>query len=129
MGNSAGGEVHACGLDVHRPDTLVPISGVSYLSERLGATELREVVGKLWPALLNSKSQLLVLNGIWDAVPGFRTRIAKLAEGRNVIVVDDFGRDGGGLRNWPRVKSSLVTVDFQDRSEQQLDVRIESLRV
>jgi hypothetical protein len=83
---------------------------------------------KLWPKFLGAKSQLLVLNGIWSAVPGFRTNIAAVALGRNVIVADDFGPEVARLRQWPKVQSTLVTVSFQDRSEHQLDVRIESLR-
>ncbi len=128
MANSAGADVRACGMDIHRPDTFVAISGVSYLRERLGSSQLRAVVRKLWPKFAGAKSQLLVLNGIWSAVPGFRTKIAADALDRNVIVADDFGPDVARLRQWPKVQSTLVTVSLRDRSEHQLDVRIESLR-
>lgn len=128
MANSVGSDFRACGLDIHRPDTFVPISGVSYLREHLGSSQLRAVVRKLWPKFLAAKSQLLVLSGIWSAVPGFRTKIAAVALDRNVIVADDFGPEAARLRQWPKVQSTLVTVSLRDTFEYQLDVRIESLR-
>ncbi len=129
MGNSARGNIRACGLDIHQPEEFVPVSGVSYLREGPNSSQLRAVVRELWPNVVGCSAGLVVLNGIWSAVPGFRTRIAAMALKRNVIVADDFGLDVGRLRHWPTVKSSLVTVTFQDRSEQQFEVQIESLHV
>lgn len=125
MGNSAGGEIQACGLDAHRPDTFVPISGVFYLRRSCGIVELQALLRGVWPLLSAAEAQLLILNGIWSRVPEIRGKIAELAKRHNVLIADDFGNAVPRLRDWHEINASLIRVQWADDEGGRLRFRIQ----
>jgi hypothetical protein len=125
MGNSAGAEIRACGLDAHRPDKFVPVSGVLYFRRSCSPVELQAIVRGVWPLVANSDAQLLILNGIWNHVPEIRTKIAELAKSQNILIADDFRNAVPRLRGWPETNTSLVLVDWAEREGGRLRVRIQ----
>ena len=125
MGNSAGGEIRACGLDAHLPYTFVPVSGVFYLRKSCSAVELQTLLRGVWPLLANAEAQLLLLNGIWSRVPEIHAKITELSRRRNVLVADDFGNSVPRLRDWPEVKASLIQVQCGDGEEGPFRIRIQ----
>jgi hypothetical protein len=125
MGNSAGGEVRACGIDVHSPDTFVPVSGVLYRVKCGPLGEMRMVIREVWPVVAKSDAQLLLFNGIWVAMPELRPLIAELARDRNVIVADGFGTIVPRPSEWPKLNVSVVTVESPGGHDNRLQIRIE----
>jgi hypothetical protein len=126
MGNSTGGEIRACGLDAHRPDTFVPVSGVLYLRRSCTSTELPTVVRGVWPLVANSEAQLLLFNGIWRTAPDTRAKIVEMAKSRNVVVADDFGNAVPRLHGCPGIKTSLILVNWAVTEGRRLQVRLQS---
>lgn len=125
MGNSTGGEVRACGLDAHRPDTFVPVSGVFYLRRSCSATELQGLLHGVWPLFVNAEAQILILNGIWGLVPEIRIKIAELAKRHNVLIADEFANDFPRLRDWAEMKPSLILVQWADEEGGRVRIRLQ----
>lgn len=124
MGNSAGGEIQACGVDAHRPDTFVPVSGVLYLRRSCSTVELQAILRGVWPLLSAAEAQLLILNGIWSRVPEIRGKIPELAKRHNVLIADDFGNAVPRFRDWPEINASLIRVQLADEEGGRLRFRI-----
>lgn len=76
------------GLDVHEPDWFVPIETVAYLKNLLRPIQQQELVRAVWLQIRNSKTPLVLLNGVWSLVPELRKEIVVLASQRHVIVAD-----------------------------------------
>jgi len=124
MANSAGGKIRACGLDAHRPDTFVPVTGVFYLRRSCSAAELQALLRRLWPLLAAAEAQLVIFNGIWNRVPEIRTKIPELAKRHNVLIADDFGNAVPRLRDWAEMNASLIRVQWLDEQGGRLGVRV-----
>lgn len=75
------------GLDVHRPDTFVPVVGLSYLHHPLCPTETMRQILQTWPTVRVAKG-LVLLNGVWSKAPGLQPQILDLARRAHVIVAD-----------------------------------------
>lgn len=125
MGNSAGGEIRACGLDAHRPDAFVPVSGVFYLRRSSSPAELQGLLRAMWPLFANAEAQLLILNGIWSRVPEIRMKIAELAKRHNVLIADDFGNAVPRLRDWAAMNASLIRVQWAGEEGGPLRIRVQ----
>jgi hypothetical protein len=125
MGNSAGGEVRARGLDAHRPDTFVPVRDVLYLRRSCSPTELQALLRGIWPVVTSSEAQLLIFNGIWRQLTDVRTKIAELAKGHNVLIADDFENAVPRLRDWAEMNASLIRVQWADAEGGRLCFRVQ----
>jgi hypothetical protein len=76
------------GIDVHRPDTFVPVVGVSYLFESLHPTKIADQIRQAWPAVRGAKARLVLLNGVWSKTRDLHREIIDLARRAHVIVAD-----------------------------------------
>lgn len=125
MGNSAGLEIRACGLDCHKPETFVPVNGVLYLNKPCSPAELGVVLHDVWPLIVDSDAQLILFNGIWSTGPEAQAKTVEMAKDHNVLVADNFGDAIPRLRDWPGVDSSLIYVDWAEREGGRLRVSIQ----
>lgn len=77
----------AAGLDIHRPDKLVPVTGVLHLDET-DRRQIRHLVLKAWPQLLVSRSNRLLLNGVLSRVPELQQDVFRLAKHKHVMIAE-----------------------------------------
>lgn len=78
----------AAGIDLHEPDWFVPLEAVLYLKGPANAPQTGELVRRTWPEILRTDKPLVLLNGIWSALPDLHNEILDLATRRHVIVAD-----------------------------------------
>jgi hypothetical protein len=79
-----------CGLDVHRPDTFVPVAGVCYCQHPPNLEQTRQLVARIMEDVEGSKAKLVIFNGIWSGMSQFSKAIQRLAATRHLIVADNF---------------------------------------
>ncbi|HLH56495.1 MAG TPA: hypothetical protein VKY92_23110 [Verrucomicrobiae bacterium] len=126
MGNSAGLNLRACGLDAHKPDRFVPVNEVLYLRTSCDPAELGAILRDVWPTIADSEAQLVLFNGIWNAGPDARAKAVEMAKHRNVLIADHFGDAIPPLRDCGGVNASLISVDWEEREGGRLRVSIQS---
>ena len=78
----------AAGLDSHEPDWFVPIETLLYLNGQADSARAGGLILRLWPQVASTKKPLVLLNGIWTAMPELHNDILSLAQRRHVIVAD-----------------------------------------
>lgn len=82
------GSPGTAGLDIHEPNSFVPVLGVTYFPNPLHAAELLRQINQAWPAVLSANAHLVLLNGVWTRAPKLQPDILELAHGRHVILAD-----------------------------------------
>jgi hypothetical protein len=87
----------ACGLDVHRPETFVPVAGVYYCQHPPNPAEARKLLVEIMDGFKDSKAGVVIFNGIWSGISQFPAVIRRLMTTRHVIVADCFGHDFSGI--------------------------------
>ena len=91
LGNSAGQAVPSSsisGMDVHRPDSFVPVPGVVYFRNPNEPSDVTRLILELWGTIEKSPTDVILLNAVWTGVPELRDRIIGLATKHHVIVAD-----------------------------------------
>jgi hypothetical protein len=91
LGNSAGQAVPSSsisGMDVHRPDSFVPVPGVVYFRNPNEPSDVARLILELWGTIEKSPTDVILLNSVWTGVLELRDRIIGLATKRHVIVAD-----------------------------------------
>lgn len=78
----------AAGIDLHEPDWFAPVETMLYFMGPAEPTKVREAVRRNWPQIMNAKQPLILLNGIWSALPELRHDVLSLATRRHVIMAD-----------------------------------------
>ncbi len=75
--------------------------------------ETLEAIRELWPGISSSKAPIVLLNGVWSAVPELQADIMHLAAKKHVIVADEMvpltSESMAGFvqpRHWIEVSSS-----------------------
>ena len=76
------------GLDIRRPDRFVPVPGLVYLDQPSSPERLRQLAQKSWAAVRQARGRLLLLNGIWHALPELRVEIQRFSKVCHVVVAD-----------------------------------------
>jgi len=114
-----------CGLDIHRPDSFVPVAGVFYCHTPPNLELARQLAAQIIDQVESSETELVILNGIWSGISQFLKAIQRLATTRHLIVGDDFDPAFDGLtRVGPNPvqvvavspipgKQGLIHVDFR----------------
>ena len=131
FGNSAGQFIPirtVCGLDLHQPDSFVPVSGVRYWRNPPGDTgNAQPLVRELWKDILNSTADLLLFNGLWSLMPELRSDIIELARHRLVIVADKL--DSRGLMAYATkgLPINIVTTSAEPGGRIRVQVSTETL--
>jgi hypothetical protein len=72
------------GLDLHRPDRIVPLESCTYL-DGPGLDEMRRFVLKVWPRIVTTSARIVMLNGLWP-IQDLRQDILGLAERTHVVL-------------------------------------------
>ena len=114
-----------CGLDVHRPESFVPVAGVFYCQHPPNLEQARQLVAHSMEEIEGSKAELVIFNGVWSAISRLPKAIRGLASTRHLIVADDFDTSFDALlkarANRAQVmvvsqlqgKQGLIHVDFR----------------
>lgn len=112
----------AAGLDIHRPDKIVPVTGVLYLEETPDRRQLRRLIFKAWPRLLVSTSGMLLLNGVLSRAPELRQDVIRLAKHKHVVIADaeEIRVAGWSTRN--NSPMDIVTVSASQRKNEGIRV-------
>jgi hypothetical protein len=96
LGNSAGSldlkeSSPVAGIDIHRPDYFVPVSGLIYFNNLLLSTEIEREFKRSWPDVCALKPRLVLLNTVWSKIPAMQPAIIDAAGHAHVVVADAFG--------------------------------------
>ena len=98
------------GFEVHQPDWFVPVPGVECLPDLFPPALIKAAFGKGWPKVVAGRDKLVLLNGIWSALPALRPEIVAASSRFPVVVADAAwlppGPRGKGLKSGV----NLVTV-------------------
>jgi len=78
-----------CGLDIHRPDSFVPVAGVFYCQRPPNLELARHLSVRIIAEVEISKAELVIFNGIWSGISQFLKAIQRLATTRHLIVADN----------------------------------------
>jgi hypothetical protein len=78
----------AAGIDLHEPDWFSPVETMLYFRGPAEPPKVREAVRRTWPQVMNTDQPLILLNGIWSALPELRNDVLSLATRRHVIVAE-----------------------------------------
>ncbi len=79
---------NVAGIDLHDPNWFVPIETMLYLKGAAGPNQVSGLVRRIWPEIIGTKEPVILLNGIWAAMPELRNDILALAARRHVILAD-----------------------------------------
>jgi hypothetical protein len=109
------------GVDLHRPDRFVPVHGVLYMGRGCDSTDRAAVALSISQQIEECSAQLLLLNGVWSALPEVQALILRLAGHRNVILADHF--PSLGFAQHRRRNTNLVSVSSDDKCH--ISVRVE----
>lgn len=112
------------GLDVHRPDSFVPVPGVLYFRNPNDSPQIKQLILAQWKDMENSSADIFLFNGVWALVPELRGRIVELAKRRSVFLADEFD---AGFAARGEVNDVVVTFVCSDlRPNGQIGIRIET---
>ncbi len=124
IGHSAGRVIpgkRVGGVDLHRPDRFVPLHGVLYLGRGWDSTNSPAVTRSVCQQIEGCPAQLLLLNGVWSALPEAQALVLRLAGQRNVILADHF--PSLGFAQHRRRNTNLVSVCSGQKGH--ISVRVE----
>jgi len=107
---SKGGEALVAGMDVHEPTQFVPVPGMLYFRGLPTAAEVQQSIMEAWPAILDSQSKLLLLNGVWSLAPGLRRQILEQTRKRHVIIAEANMPELSAMRGIANGRISEVSV-------------------
>ena len=112
---------HTEGLDRHLPDWFVPVPGIIYLDNLLGAPLDREFENA-WPSICERKSSFVLVNGLGASVQRLNEHV-RLAQ-QSLVVVADAIRPPAlqAIRDVPS-GGHLITV-FQERDRIRLEIQV-----
>lgn len=112
-----------CGLDVHRPDSFVPVPGVLYFRNPSDSAQVKRIILTQWNEIENSSADVFLFNGVWALLPEIRDNILRLAKRHIVMVADKFDSSFPGQGAARDVVVNRVCGDF--RPNHQIGIRIE----
>ena len=112
-----------CGIDAHEPDWFVPVEDVVYLHNLLDLGRLRECFNKAWPAIVEMKSRLTILSGVWSVAQGLEAEIYQLALRRHLMVADEVRFKPDELARRTVVPIHILTVTEERESRVRVGVQ------
>jgi hypothetical protein len=99
-----GGQLRsAAGIDLHSPIKIVPVESLNYINPALNPKQVRELASSIWPKIVTGSSRLVILNGIWGAVPELREAIIRCSARNHVLLAE------AGLPDIAYLKSSVAS--------------------
>ena len=122
-----GGGAFVAGMDVHEPAKFVPVQGLVYFGGALTDAGLQTFIHETWPAIRSSQAKLLLLNGIWSAVPNLRRQILEQAGRRHVISADVNAPEAIEFRRSVNERVGIVTVSHAKEDSSWIRVRVSAV--
>jgi hypothetical protein len=120
-------QVAVAGVDIHRPDTFVPVLGLVYLDNLLQGAQIQREVHRLWPSIRATGARLMLLNGIWRKVPELQPEIIAAARESHVVVAEALALKPVDLSNRVPGPTHLITVSPAREQPQWLHVDIQAV--
>jgi hypothetical protein len=99
-----------CGLDIHRPDSFVPVAGVFYCQRPPNLELAQHLAAHIMAEVEVSKAELVIFNGIWSGISQFLKAIQRLAATRHLIVADEFDPAFDGLARVGPIPAQVMAV-------------------
>lgn len=96
-----------CGLDIHRPNTFVPVAGVLYCQQPPEPQQAGQLAAHVLGEIERADAELVIFNGIWSGISQFPRAIRRLAASRHLIMADEFASSPGEF-----IQGGLVPVQF-----------------
>jgi hypothetical protein len=112
------------GLDVRSPERLVAVPGVLYLNQPSTSEQLRDLARKGWAAIRQAKNHLILLNGIWHAMPELQPEVLRLSKQCHVVVADHRFLAGTGMKD-ARVDGPRLVVTAIERPDNRIQVEFQ----
>jgi len=113
LGNSypraEGRKATMAGIDIHRPRDFVPLLSLKYIDETLSKERIRQLVLKVWPRIITSRT-LLLCNGVWSLVPETRTDLVRAPTMRHVILAEKRSADIASIMQSASAPLHVLTV-------------------
>jgi hypothetical protein len=78
----------AAGIDLHLCSSLVPVESLIYADGTADRHLIRQLALKVWPRILTSSADLLLLHGLWSEVPELRKDIIRCTRHKHVILAE-----------------------------------------
>jgi len=120
---SGGKPRDAGGLDLHRPTKFVPLEKVIYIDAALGLKDTRQLALETWPKILVSRASLLLLNGVWSALPEVREDLVRCANFKHVVLAEAATPDLADLKE--HVSAPLHVLTLSDAKQASAGIRID----
>ena len=98
------------GVDVHACDWFIPVPGVVYLENLFQPEELRRAVQQAWPQTRGEEAALVIMNGLWSAIPEVQEKAWGLAGHAHVLVADERNFESKPLIGRSPARITLLTV-------------------
>jgi len=114
------------GIDVHEPDWFVPLPGVRYLRNLFEPVSLRNTVRADWQEVRAGEARLVVLNGVWSAVPNIQNDVLELAERAAIIVADSIVSTPLSSKRIKARPINIITISSSVDNAKEIMLRIEA---
>lgn len=96
------------GIDVDRPNKMVPVESVFHVDPFQSPSELKACLLNIWPRVQTASATLVILNGIWQRIPELRPEILRCANHKHVVLAESGVPDLHAVRS--RVSTPLHVV-------------------
>lgn len=116
----------ATGLDLHRPNRVVPLEFCTYV-EGAALAQIRCAVVTLWPRIVTTSARMVMLNGVW-LIQELREDILRLAERTHVVLACAGIPEIRSLALKVQTPIHLVTVSESKLVEQGICLNVRQLR-
>jgi len=112
------------GMDMHRPDSFVPVPGVLYFRNPNDSQQKKQLIQEQWKGMEDSSADVFLFNGVWTMVPELRGKIVELAKRRSVFLADEFDGSFPARGEARDMVATFICCDL--RPNNQIGVRIET---
>jgi hypothetical protein len=112
------------GLDVYEPREWVPLESVLYVQQPQTPKRLKELLRQAWPLVRQSRATLLLLNGVWSAMPEAQLDILNQVTKRHLVIAD--GVLETAIANRTQEPSHLIQIESTPRQGQLIQFKVTS---
>lgn len=109
------------GFDTKPPRIFAPVPGVWYSRQEPEPEWSSRLVNQIWPWLLNSDFDVLILNGVISVAPHLLTDVLRISDSRRVLLADEH------LAELPNDKATVLNVVKRDSDKNLTRLHIQRL--
>lgn len=118
-----------CGIDLHRPRDLVPLSNVRYIDpSRFSSIQMKRVIGDLLPKLATSSRKLMLFDQVWSTVPEVRHMLLRCCQRNHVIVCEAGAPDVRSLKRGVAARITLLRLEQSKQKKGLIRVLVRIVR-